>query len=279
MAAPDLARAWPEAQLTRVGVAGGREALVWRCAADGEVRGHIAFSHGSHSAPWKYARLIRGWQEAGYDVWAPLHVDSTDHPAPIDPAAGDTWQPRLADMRAAARLIGRPYIAAGHSYGALTALVLGGVEAQVPQGWQGPLRDPLVRCVVALSPPPPFPGLIDLRGYAALAVPALIQTGDRDLIPGWPDTGLGWRMHLPAYDQAVAGGNRYLLVLDGVDHFFGGAIGELGQGGKPQLAELGRAAEIINDFLQAYREGASPEAGKALQARLSSTSPARLQTR
>jgi len=266
------------AEVRHLPLASGREAILWHwSAATADPIGTILFSHGAQSAPWHYDRLIQPWREAGYAVWAPLHVDSTDHPLTADYPGLATWRARLEDMHAAAALIDAPYVAAGHSYGALTALVMGGALGDVPEDFPAPLRDPRARCVLAFSPPPPIPGLISPEGYAGIAVPALIQTGDRDLMPGWPDTGEGWRVHLPAYENALPGGDRYLLVLAGVDHTFGNAICEPTRAEAPQLAALADAVAIAGRFLGAFYPEARADGRLALDARLAVPGPVRLE--
>ena len=231
----------------------GREVSVWTWQpATLPARGIILFSHGAASAPWKYAPLLSRWLAAGYEVRAPLHVDSTDHPQQKDYPGMASWGARLEDMRALSQELGdTPYIAAGHSYGALLALTLGGAEASVPEGLQGPLADPAVSVVLAFSPPPALPGLISKEGYATLARPALIQTGTRDIPMG---TESGWEPHLDSFEAAAAGGNRYGLVLEGVDHYFGGAICRPELEGPKQLAQLDIAADISLLVIHAYAE-------------------------
>jgi pimeloyl-ACP methyl ester carboxylesterase len=254
---------------------GGREVTGLRWMAE-QRRGAIAFSHGASSSPRKYDMLARQWCAAGFDVWAPMHVDSTEHPRNWEFAGLASWEARLEDMRALSDDIGEPLVAAGHSYGALTALVMGGAEGTAPEALSVPLRDQWTRCVVALSPPPPIKGLIEPEGYGGLAVPALIQTGDRDEMPGWPSTPEGWRLHLPAFERASSNGERYLLVLEGVDHYFGGAICEPDRETMPQYDELTIAAELSTLFLAAYFPQAHSGARARLHARLSSTGPVRL---
>ncbi|MDZ5649448.1 alpha/beta hydrolase [Nitrospirillum sp. BR 11828] len=168
----------------------------------GAERGRILFSHGALSAPWKYQSVIEAWGRAGYSVYAPLHVDSTDHPDQASFPGLASWPARIEDVRAVADHLGGAYIAAGHSYGALIALVLGGATPAVPEGVPLPLRDPRARVTVAFSPPGVGGGLVRAGDYATLAVPAIIQTGDRDFPPGSTD----WRSHLAAYDEATPGG-------------------------------------------------------------------------
>ncbi len=250
----------------------GRSIEVWHWPAQGWQRGTIAFSHGAQSAPWKYDALLGPWIAAGWRVFAPLHVDSTDHPLTARFAGPLSWPARIEDMRAVSTHIGGPYVAAGHSYGGLTALTLGGATAKVPEGVSGPLRDLKARAVVAFSPPAPIPGFIEAAGYATLAVPALIQTGTGDVPPG----ATSWRVHLAAYDAAANGGDRYALVLDDVDHFFGGAICKPELPGPKQTAEIEAAAKLALQFINGFGAG-QQSARRALDARLSASGAVHLQ--
>ena len=249
------ALAGPAPSLLTLQAAPGRnsEVTVWR--ARGRRRGTVLFSHGAMSSPLKYPGLLGPWIEAGYDVFAPLHVDSLDHPDTAKYPGLASWGARLEDMRALAAQIGtESYVAAGHSYGGLVALTLGGAAAVVPPGMSGALRDPRVRAVVAFSPPGPIPALITREGYATLAAPALIQTGDRDSPPGTPAAD-GWKLHLVPYEAPAAGGSRYALVLAGVDHYFGGAICKYDLPGPPQTRQLQVAAQVSTRFIDAFGAG------------------------
>lgn len=249
---------------------------VWR--ASGWKRGTIMFSHGALSSPSKYPTLVNAWVAAGYDVFAPLHVDSEEHPDTKRYAGFASWRARIEDMRAlSAHIDAKSLIAAGHSYGALVALTLGGAQAVPPEGITGPLRDPRVRASVAFSPPAPIPKLIEAGGYATLAVPALVQTGDRDTPPGVAAAD-GWKAHLLPFEAPAPGGNRYGLVLAGVDHYFGGAICKFDYPGPAQTSQLATAAEISTLFINAY--GANKAAARrALDARLSDSGPVILRRR
>jgi len=143
--------------------------------------------------------------------------------------------------------------AAGHSYGALGALALGGAEPLLPEGVPGPLRDPRAVLALAFSPPGAVAPLIDAKGYSGLAVPALIRTGTADIPPGAD----GWTSHLLAFEFAPARGDRFGLVLDGVDHYFGGAICRPELPGPRQLAQLDRAAALSLLMLQGWAQGAA----------------------
>ncbi|MGF7150413.1 alpha-beta hydrolase superfamily lysophospholipase [Sphingomonas zeicaulis] len=244
------ATAQPATKLT-LSAEGGRAVEVWRWVPTGRRRGVIAFSHGALSAPWKYEKLLSPWVAAGYEILAPLHVDSTDHPQTKAFAGLASWKARIEDMRAVAQAVrAERFVAAGHSYGGLTALTMGGAQAMMPQGLTGSQRLPRVSAVLAFSPPGITPPLIDAAGYAKLAVPALIQTGDRDIPMGSTDPA-GWRGHLAAYEAAPPGGDRYALVLDGVDHYFGGLICREIEAER-QTAQLATAVELSTLFMNAF---------------------------
>lgn len=251
----------------------GRDVRVAVWGAAGERRGLVLFSHGALSSPDKYERVAGRWASAGFDVMAPLHVDSLDHPDHAKYGMLESWSARLQDMRAlAARADAPSFVAAGHSYGGLVALTLGGALSAVPPGVEQPLRDRRAGSVVALSPPGASPGLITKDGYAGLAVPAFIQTGTQDVPPG-PGDGR-WQVHLDAFEAAPAG-DKYALVLDGADHYFGGLICRLDRPGPPQDAPLDQALTLSTLFLEAF--GAGDGAARAtLDAALSDAGPARL---
>lgn len=273
-AAMPLQAALPDGRRTLAGP-GGREVHYWLHQPRGRPLGTILFSHGALSAPWKYEALIARWSAAGYRVIAPLHVDSTDHPQRDRFPGFASWKARIEDLRAlAATIPGRRYIAAGHSYGGLCALALGGANPVLPEGIAGPLRDPRAGLVLAFSPPGAMPGLVDRAGYAGLAVPALIQTGTHDIPPGETD----WQGHLLAWEAAAPGGSRYALVLEGVDHYFGGAICRPELPGPKQSAELELAAATSLRMLGAYHLRRRADR-KTLAARLGGQDTARLMLR
>lgn len=221
--------------------------------ARGQHRGVILFSHGFRSAPKHYARLFRPWSEAGYEIYAPLHIDSVEHPDYEQYPQEASWPTRLHDMRAVAKLAAQNhFIAAGHSYGAMVALTLGGAVPAAPPGFTvDSMRDTRAQAALSLSPPGIIPGLISPEGYSKLAVPALVQTGDRDsFVPEIP-----WQSHLIAYDQAPAG-DKYSLVLDDVDHGFGGLIYDpIMFAFKDQRAQLDEMIRLSLLFLSAFSAG------------------------
>lgn len=252
----------------------GREIRVSEWKPRGKAKALVLFSHGAASSPRFYEAIFGPWLSAGFHVLAPLHVDSTEHPHTKDFPGLASWKARIEDMRTLSAHVGnRPWIAGGHSYGGLVALTMGGAEPVMPEGLSGPLRDPNARAVVAFSPPAPIPVLVTSEGYGKIAVPALVQTGTKDLLPGMAED--GWRGHLVPFDAAAPGGNRYGLVLDGVDHYLGGAICRYDLPGPKQLERLADATRISTLFVDAFGQG-DKGAAKRLDAQVSNVLPVRL---
>ena len=82
-------------------------------------------------------------------------------------------------------------------------------------------------------------------------------------------------MHLDAYTAAAPGGHRYGLVLEGVNHYFGGLICDPKQPGPPQVAGMGDANRIAGLFLRGF--GQSDGAAQAqLDAAVTGQLPVRL---
>lgn len=251
----------PASRVFAIEAAGGRKVEIteWRPA---HAIGTILFSHGAGSSPRFYEAILGPMVAAGWYVLAPLHVDSREHPDTAKFPGLASWRARLEDFAAlTAHIDHRPYVSVGHSYGGLTALVLGGAQSMTPQGWVGAQSDGKAKAVIAFSPPAAIPVLISREGYGKLSVPALVQTGTLDLVPGMTASDAdGWKVHLDAYEAATPGGHRYGLVLEGVSHYFGGLICDYSQKGPPAVQGLKDANRIAGLFLGAYGWGD----GKAL---------------
>lgn len=219
----------------------------------------VIFSHGNLATPGRYDVLLRDWAARGLVVAAPLHTDSEEYPEPGK--FPDSRATRLADWRAVDRAftadavkqlplegitLSGQVVAAGHSYGALIALIAGGAELADPAWTIAPIRKPLA--VISLSPPGAMKGLATRDGLAKLSTPALVVTGTTDVLPGFIDT---WQKHLEAY-EAAAPGLAYGLVFTGMDHYFNGAYCRPTEDGmrasEPQVARLNRE---IGGFIRA----------------------------
>lgn len=253
---------------------GDRSVEVWSYGRSKRNQGVILFSHGFGFAPWKYTELFERWVDAGYVVYAPLHVDSTDHPNSEDYVGFSGWVARLEDMEFLAKRFGKGgYVAAGHSFGALTALAKGGATT-FTSDFSGQVYDDNAEVVLAFSPPAAIPGFIETYGYTDLRAPALIQTGTQDVL----FEGDNYEGHLDAYKYALEEGNRYALIFEGVDHYFGGVFDREGIEGPEQIEELNTAADISLLMIETYVD-CDYRAYRQLQRKLSDDFPVILQNK
>ena len=225
-------------------LADGRQVPVRRWQPPGKPRGLIPFSHGANSSGAKYDRLCGALAAAGFLVAAPTHADSPDHPGGGSIPREQGIPLRLADMRgliAEGVAAGLPVIAAGHSYGALIAQMLGGA---------GGAPDAAVAAVVAWSPPGPFPPAITADLWKTVARPMLVETGTADTLPMMAPT---WDVHRVSHDVAPTPG--VLFVGAGVDHYFGNIICRPERTEPPQEAQFADALAITLAFVDAVLAG------------------------
>lgn len=219
------------------------------------VRGVALFGHGQGGHVSNYPALTKALTDAGWLVISPIHVDSRAYPRRADFDQRTGFIARVADVAAAAKAAetlapGKPLVSVGHSYGSLFAAMQGGASAMVPA------RDDKVRAVLAFSSPGRIPGVITPQSYASLGVPAMVVTGDTDIVPGFiPD----WTQHLAIYEDSPAG-DKYALIVKGGGHM----LVNDGSG-----VERDRAVAAALDFLAAY--GLGDRAARARLAALRSS--------
>lgn len=215
----------------------------------------VVFSHGLGGAPVAYDELLTRWSAAGFTVVAPVHVDSRRHADGGEVSGARAFMTRIADLAATRAMVkaaypGQPLIVAGHSFGSLLSLMQAGAVTAA-----GPMGDPEVRAVVALSSAGDIEGLVTPETYAGLAAPLLMVTGDADTVPGYaPD----WRAHRSPFDRSPAG-NRMLVIFEGGGHNL------VAEGSEEDRALL---AAVSLDFMRAHGLG---DAGAA--ARLEALQP------
>ena len=198
----------------------------------------VLFSHGAYSSKDDYNALLDAWAAGGYIVLAVTHRDSLKLGGRRGTGDPRHFGWRLDDMtvlltrlpEALAQVPGLSaraditrIAATGHSFGGLVAQTLGGATyfdaaSQVTVG----RRDPRVRAVIVFSGAGAFPPTLRPEDFLALRIPTLVTVGSNDLKQAPDLSGYEWRKQ--PFDLAPAG-HKFLLTLNGADHYLGGSVG------------------------------------------------------
>ena len=201
----------------------------------------IVFSHGAMGSKDAYDPLIEHWASHGYVCIQPTHEDSLK----LMLRSGERfrlqnvwskWKTRPPDIQlildsldeleanvaGSKGKIDRERIGVGgHSYGAHTSQLIGGVKLQNPitKRFES-FADERPDAVLLISPQGSGDSLVP-ESWSGLTRPAMVITGTNDKSPRNGKNHL-WRKEV--YDHAPAG-DRYLLMIDGAYHGFGGITG------------------------------------------------------
>ncbi len=226
----------------------------------------VVFSHGALCSPAAYDRLTTHWATRGYAVIVAGHLDAPENPPPAGPpdlqkllssrvrdlsfaldaaaqieaAAGAT---NVFDLQRAA--------AAGHSFGALGALIKVGLPLK-PGEYQldGSATDSRFSAAISLSGVGPLPPMAD-DAFAALTCPLIATGGSLDE----GNVGAGpvhpWEWRLSPYTLAPPG-DKFSLALRDADHYLGGLIANEKLGGSADPVGLATVAAVTTAFLDTY---------------------------
>jgi dienelactone hydrolase len=198
----------------------------------------VLFSHGAYASGRLYDRILRHWAAAGFAILAPTHRDSVS--LGVNRGSNDpryfSW--RLEDMeflvaslgavrRQAAEFGGRVdatrLAATGHSFGGLVAQTLAGATYFDPASGKTIHRAlKNARAAIVFSGAGRVAPLLRTEDFAALKLPLLVTVGTEDLQQAPGLSGYQWRRE--PFDLA-AGKPKYLLTLQGADHYLGGLVG------------------------------------------------------
>jgi predicted dienelactone hydrolase len=192
----------------------------------------ILFSHGFGATRQAYVGLSSHWASQGYVVIKPAHADSgrLQTSGVVEAWEDQTqtdWRNRVRDLtflidsldqleKAYPELQGKidhtKIGVGGHSYGAFTAMLVGGVRT-FPGGVS--YADPRVKAIVAMSPQgPDEPRGLTTESWRELKIPALFMTGTQDR--GLTDAQTPeWRRQ--AFELSPPG-DKWLAVLEGARH-------------------------------------------------------------
>jgi dienelactone hydrolase len=214
----------------------------------------ILLSHGFRGSRDGLEPLARHWSSHGYIVIRPTYADSARLMPPAErrrmmdpgPGAFAGWAERALEARAVLdqlRYIEATVLsplgigidrtrvgAGGHSFGAHTTAVLGGMtfNAGPNRNWAGDFSDPRPAAFLLLSPPAGRPVA---TSYQGMNRPAIVITGSEDTSPVGPATNPEDRK--APYERSPAGG-KHLLWIEGAHHDFGGVSGAPYPGGGPR---------------------------------------------
>ena len=226
----------------------------------------VLFSHGANSSNADYDGFWLPWAARGHLVIGANHIDTGPPATQRKVGHGELWRSRVADAllpvrdrapfdalaaRQGARLEWQRVCAAGHSFGAVVAQALAGATLAESPGDLSALRDGTARVAacIALSPPGTLAGFVPADAWESVRVPSLLQTGDRDVLPGFVDD---WHLRTVGFAGRP---DRWTLVGHGVDHYFGGLICRRRPDAEAELPALRQSAALTGDFLEAYLRG------------------------
>jgi hypothetical protein len=202
-------------------------------------------------------------------VIVPWHLDATEQPPSGEPPdLGKLLSSRIRDMSCVldalpeiAAALDAPGVfdlnkvaAAGHSFGALTALIKVGLKLQTGQyQFDEPSADKRFKAALNLSGVGPLP-LMTEDAFGSLTGPLLSTGGTRDEGNIGAGPVFPWEWRMSAFSLAPAG-NKYSLVLDNGDHYLGGLIARHDRGGDADPEGLAILQAVTHAFLDAFLKG------------------------
>ena len=230
----------------------------------------VVFSSGAFCFPQMYDLVTGHWASHGYIVVVPNHIDSPNNANKPRPDQFDDFFPlRTRDLtfvaeeidtiRAAAGMTAQPdktkVAAAGHSFGALIALIkIGmGLQPELRDSWADTYDERFLAAVVLSAPGPGMPEIAP-DGYAEIRRPFMTTGGTKDI--GRVDPG----EYTPAEWRTLAftlgpPGDKYAVITEGSDHYMGGLICNPDRGGEPDHESVQIVAAMTTSFLDAYIKG------------------------
>jgi dienelactone hydrolase len=234
----------------------------------------IVLSHAEDSSPETYTRLADHWASRGYVVILPAHRDARAAGQPPRPRSFEQLpgavRSRVLDMKTIAdsldaiekrvrKLAGRidreRIVAAGHSLGGYTAMLVTGLRLRDPRdgsvvGFEETRFDALV-----LIGDPGSLAMLPAEPWRTIRKPTFVATGTTD----FGELGDG-RTQAPfeyALAESAAPSSHHVLFIRGMDHYLGGVIARRDVPGPPDLAALAAIQEVSTAFLDAYLKGRS----------------------
>lgn len=244
----------------------------------------VLFSHGYGGTKDAFGPIGQHWASHGYVVIHPTHADGLGRRR-ADPPQGGGGDPtarprpggligglndphkiadRVADLVLILDNVGELENAVpglkgkidasrigvgGHSFGAYTAMLIGGVTVDLGGVNGRSFADKRVRCILPISGQGTGQqGLTD-TSWAMLKLPMMTITGTRD--QGIGGQGVEWKKEPYTFSPP---GDKYLVVIDGANHLsFGGGLGGRGSG----ITDIVKLFTV--HFWDAYLKNSEPD--------------------
>jgi dienelactone hydrolase len=230
----------------------------------------VVLSHGTFSSIDRYDLIANYWAAQGYVVILPQHKDANYGVRPTSYAVmQDVAMSRAKDMSLvldelatleqqlpvlASKINHDHYVAAGHSMGTQVAMLVTGMQFKT--GYSGELMadaEDRFAALILVSDPGKM-RLMPLDTWQASNVPTFMATGTDDF-------GVMGQRSKSAEDQSEvlpsdARVDRYSLLLEGGDHYFGGLI-QKDVDAEPDEQGLAIFNATSAAFLDAYIKGSA----------------------
>ena len=235
----------------------------------------IIFSHGNGSKGDMYKGFTDYWASHGYLVIQPTHIDSIslgfetkrDNMREMQKQMLYVTDTRRKDMsfildslglieemvpELKNRLDTSKLVAAGHSMGAATAMLVSGMKLVNPMDGTEESSDENRFKILLMISDPGTMTLMPREPWKGVRIPTLISTGTKD----FSDVGSNkmkspFKYEVPEALKRSFAPHHYLLI-DQADHYLGGLICRTDVPGPPQHEALKIAAESSVVFLDAY---------------------------
>jgi predicted dienelactone hydrolase len=212
----------------------------------------IVFSHGFGGDKTAFAAISQHIAESGYVLVHPSHTDGfgrsgtrlgngglrgirsggglaglLDDPAKIEGRVGDVLcvidnieQLYEKIPVLSGRIDNKRIGVGGHSYGAYTSMLLGGVTVDLDGAKARSFGDQRVRCIMPISGQGTGQQGLTEKSWANLKLPMLTMTGSKD--QGATGQGPDWKKEPFKFSPT---GDKYLVYIEGANHFSFGGLG------------------------------------------------------
>jgi len=235
----------------------------------------IVFSHGNGSKGDMYKGFTDYWASHGYVVIQPTHMDSTslgfktkrDNMKEMYQQMLQVTDTRRQDMSFIVdsldlietivpdledKLDRTKLVAAGHSMGAATAMIVAGMTLLNPMDGYAETSDETRFKVLLMISDPGTMALMPKEPWKGVRVPTLISTGTKDFSDvGSTRINAPFKYKIPDSLTRSLSPHHYVLI-EGADHYLGGLICRNDVPGPPQHEALRIAAATSITFLDAY---------------------------